>query len=133
MRVSPMSDVESQAIAEVFQGSSDCIRLFESVRERVGSVGSVTVRVTRTQVAFAADRQFAWAWRPRRWTRNRPEGSIALSFALHEQVDDPRIVEATQTAAYRWTHHVILQETSDLDDAVLAWIRQAYAAAGGAS
>ena len=127
-----MSDAETHAIAAVFQDAAQCIALFASVRPRIEALGVVELRVTRTQVAFrAARRQFAWTWRPARWTGNRPEHSIVVSFALDTRVDDARIVEATAIPSDRWMHHIVVEREADIDDTVMGWLEAAYAAAAG--
>lgn len=125
-----MGDAETDAIAAVFEGDPSGIALFGLVRDVVESFGPIALRVTRTQVAFARRRQFAWAWRPNRWTRKRPEHSVVVSFGLAERIVDGRIVEATESAPGRWMHHVLLVASADLDEDVRAWLRRAYDEAG---
>jgi hypothetical protein len=121
-----VGDAEADAIAAVFQGDQNGVVLFGLLRDVVESFGPVHLRIARTQVAFAGRRQFAWVWRPNRWTKNRPEHSVVLSFGLEERIVDRRIVEAVETAPGRWMHHVILLVPADLDDIVRGWLRRAY-------
>lgn len=126
-----MSDVDA-GIAEVFDDIPECIALFDAVHARVAELGPFDLRVSATQVAFRGPRrQFAWVWRPARWTSKRAPTAIAVSFALAAKVRDHRIVEATRVPAERWMHHVIIERDADVDDQLSGWLEEAYAAAGG--
>lgn len=100
--------------------------LYEPIEEFVTALGPVEVSVTKTQVAFAARRQFAWVWLPPRVTRTRPAGSIVLSFAAGQRVEDPRIVESLEPYPGRWMHHVLITGATGFDAAVKGWLTEAY-------
>ncbi|GIE94336.1 DUF5655 domain-containing protein [Paractinoplanes rishiriensis] len=118
--------VTTPDVDHVFLGRPVPLRLFRDVAAHLRTLGEVRTGVTRTQVSFAAKRQFAWVWLPTRWTTNRPEDSIVISFALARRVEHPRVVEATEARPGRWTHHVIVQRAADLGPEVRQWLREAY-------
>lgn len=61
-----------------------------------------------------------------RFFAKMPEVYLVLTFGLDHRLTDPRIVEAAEPYPNHWTHHMLLQGASDLDEDVLGWLRQAY-------
>jgi hypothetical protein len=110
----------------MFADHAQRLRLFRAVREHIERLGPVVIRETDSEVSFRARRAFAWVWLPQRWTHNRPEESVTLTFSLDHHASDPRIVEAVEPHPGRWTHHVVIEDEADLDGAVDGWLREAY-------
>lgn len=78
----------------------------------------VTIRVQKSQIAFDNGRRFAFAsLRGKR---------LVVTFGLGERVDSSRIAQAVEPYPGRWTHHVILQDISEMNGELLGWIAQAY-------
>jgi hypothetical protein len=107
-------------------------RLYHAIRSHIERIGPVVVRSTESQVSFRARRRFASVWLPQLWTQNRPADSVTLSFILDHQVNDRRIVESVEPHPGRWTHHVVIENETDLDGPLEGWLREAYALADGA-
>ena len=122
-----MADEPFWTLDMLFAGRPDCHRLYDGVAAFIGSLGAVRLNVTKTQVSFAGERQFAWVWLPIRETPSRPAGSIVVSFALAERIEHPRIVESVEPYPGRWMHHVIVSAPDDLDSTLKDWLRAAYA------
>ena len=114
-------------IEGLFEGRPQAFRLFLAVRRYIESVGPVEVAATKTQVSFGVKTKFAWVWLPQLWIKKRPQESITLAFDLDSEVKDARIAAAVEPSPGRWTHHVVIDRESDLDDKVKGWLRQAYA------
>ena len=115
-------------IESFFEGRPVALELFNTVRRYLESLGSVNIDPMKTQIAFGTTRKFAWVWLPQMWIRKRSDTSITLTFDLDHKVEHPRIEEAVEPRPGRWTHHVIIEKTSDIDDDVKAWLREAYEA-----
>jgi len=107
-------------------------RLYQAAQREIEAIGPVEIGVTKTQVSFRTNRQFAWVWLPQLWSNKRPHDSIVLSFSLARRVDHPRIAESVEPYPGRWMHHVIIQDEAELDDEVRAWLEEAYAFASAA-
>ena len=117
----------------LFDGRPTPLRLYRAIRQRLETFGPLTVRGTDAQVSFRARRAFAWVWLPQRRAEARPADSVTLTFSLDAPLDDPRIVQVDEPRPGHWTHHVVIEDESDLDRAVDDWLRQAYRLAGGAA
>ena len=102
------------------------LRLFHFVRQYIESLGPVKMEIMKTQVSFGAETKFAWVWLPQLWIKKRAENSITLTFDLNRRIDDDRIEEVVEPRPGRFTHHVIIEKESDLDQEVREWLREAY-------
>jgi hypothetical protein len=116
----------SWTVEGFFEGRPAALALFNTVRKYIESFGAVTIEPMKTQIAFGAKRKFAWVWLPQTWIKKRLENSLTLTFDLNHKVENPRIEEAVEPQPGRWTHHVIIEKQSDLDDEVKGWLREAY-------
>lgn len=118
-------------IESLFQGRPEALRLFDAVRGYIESLDSVTIEPAKTQVSFGAVGKFAWVWLPQSWVKKRSETSITLTFSLGRRVAHEKIAEVVEPRPGRWIHHVVIEEESDFDEDVRAWLREAYEAALG--
>lgn len=122
-----MKSPGSWTVEGLFAERPQALELFNVVRTYVESMGAVRVEAAKTQVSFGAKRKFAWVWLPQRWTRKRPENCIVLTFAAGRPIEHEKIVEAVEPRPGRWTHHIIIEKESDVDEDVRGWLREAYA------
>lgn len=97
--------------------------LEDAVLERCGAMD---IRVQKTQVTFSDKRVFACASLPIRRRRGWPVRCLVVTFGLEHRVEAPRIAIATEPYPDRWTHHVLVERTEDIDDELMAWIDEAH-------
>ena len=124
--VERLSPEDQLRIQQLFAGRRASWRLFVLVREYICSLGGVATIPRKTQVGFSHGRMFAWVWLPQLWIRKAPRESIVLTFGLDHRVRDPRIMESLEPYPGRFTHHVVIQQTSGFDPKVRGWVREAY-------
>ncbi len=55
-----------------------------------------------------------------------PQDSIAITFALFRRVEHPRIKDAVMPYPGRRTHHTIIENEAQIDETLIAWLREAY-------
>lgn len=103
------------------------ISLYLAVEEMINSIGPVSIEVMKSQISFGTKTKFAWVWKPQTWSKKRPENSIVLTFGVGRHIQNEKIVEAVEPYPGRWTHHVIIQNNSDLNNDVYQWLCEAYA------
>lgn len=101
------------------------ISLFYAVENLISSIGAVKIEVKKSQISFGTKTKFAWVWTPREWGK-RPENSIVLTFGVSRHIGNEQIVQTVEPYPGRWTHHMIIQDKSDLNDDILQWLREAY-------
>jgi hypothetical protein len=114
-----------------FSGHQKRIELYMAVEEMIKSLGPATIEITKSQISFGTKYKFAWVWLPPDSSGKRPKDSIVLSFGLDHRVESKHIAEAVEPYPGRWTHHIIVQDETDLGADVCKWLRQAYAFSKG--
>jgi hypothetical protein len=100
------------------------LEVFARVRAILQRHGPVTIRTTKSQVAFRRRRGFAYLWLPGQYLA-RPAAEAVLSVALHRRDDSPRFKEVVHPSPRHWIHHLEIRAASDVDDQVVAWLREA--------
>lgn len=85
----------------------------------------MTFQITKSQIAFRHRRAFAWAWIPARYLRGRV-APLVLSIALRRRDPSPRWKEIVEPATGRFMHHFELYSAAEIDQEVVAWLREAW-------
>ena len=55
-----------------------------------------------------------------------PDPYLVVTFGLDRQVSSPRIAVSVEPYPNRWTHHVLIQSSQEIDEELLGWLREAY-------
>ena len=84
------------------------------------------VKVQKSQISFYGKHLFAMVSIPVRRKKGWPEHCLLVSFGLGRRESDSRIAVATEPYPGRWTHHVVLSRPEELDETLLAWLREAW-------
>lgn len=50
---------------------------------------------------------------------------LLVTFGLSHRVEDPRIAVAVEPYPNRWTHHVLISESDQIDAQLMAWLEEA--------
>lgn len=115
---------DERTLDEYFAGHEEARALFDRLRDAVASVGASEMRVTKSQVAFAAGYAFAWAWMPQQYlSKGAP---LVLSVSLPSHDPSSRWKQVVEPARGRFMHHLELRAPGDIDDEVLGWLSEAY-------
>ena len=110
---------------EHFAGHPVALAAYARVRQVLAELGPVEVRVSRSQVAFRRRRGFAYLWLPGRYL-TRPGADVVLSVALGRPDPSPRWKQVVHPSPAHWMHHLEVTDPAELDDEVVAWLREAY-------
>ena len=86
----------------------------------------VRIRVQKTQVTLSNRYNFACASLPVRRKKGWPDPCLMVTFGLGRRLDAPRVAVAIEPYPGRWTHHVLVTDPVDIDDELMAWVREAY-------
>lgn len=112
---------------EFFQAMPQAFPLYQAFEEKLlAQHPDILIKVQKTQISFIKKRAFAYVWLPVQKKKNRPANYLIVSFGLSYRVDSPRIVEAVEPYPNRWTHHLIIQNSDEIDSQLLVWIKKAY-------
>jgi len=111
---------------DFFAGRDESRLIFDALRAAVAAVGKAELRVTKSQVAFRRRRAFAWAWIPGTYLRGR-HAPLVLTVSLRRRDSSTRWKEIVEPTLGRFTHHLELRSSADIDDEVLSWLQEAWA------
>lgn len=113
---------------EFFAGHGDSRPIFEALHSAIESLGPVEIRITKSQVAFCRKKAFAGAWVPDRYLHGK-HAPLVLTLGFRYRDPSPRWKEIVEPSPGRFTHHLELYSTTDIDEEVRSWLRAAQAAA----
>jgi hypothetical protein len=113
-----------------FDRMPQALPLYQAFAEKVlAEYPGVQIKVQKSQISFSNKHPFAFVWLPLRRMKKRPDIYIIVSFGLSYLLDSPRIVQSTEPYPNRWTHHLIIQNRSEIDRELMGWIKEAYSLA----
>lgn len=109
---------------DFFAGHPLGLAVYDKLASTLARVCPVSVRVSKSQVAFRRTRGFAYLWLPGQYLRN-PGAEVVLSVALGRHDPSPRFKEVAHPAPRQWIHHLEIHDVTDLDEEVVAWLSEA--------
>ena len=113
-------------ILRYFSASPTEQALYEMlVRQMDTCMPEVSVKVQKSQISFYDRHLFAAASIPLRRKKNWPNTCLLVTFGLSHRVEDPRISVAVGPYPNRWTHHVLISESDQIDAQLMAWLEEA--------
>ena len=107
----------------------EALPLFEALEERIlAEVPDVRVKVQKSQISFYNRHLFACASfvRVRRKAELPPVWLVA-TLGLARPLEGPRVAVATEPYPGRWTNHILLASPAEVDDELMAWVKEAAA------
>jgi len=102
--------------------------LFVAIRREVEAIGEASIRVTKSQIAFWGRHTFASVWMPGQYLKGHT-APLVLTLFLPYRDGSSRWKEIVEPAPGRFTHHLELSDTADIDQEVKDWLRKAWEAA----
>ena len=105
----------------------EALPIYERLEEAIMTqIPDVKINVSKTQITFANKRGFAFvSFNPCRRTKERPAVWMTVSFGLGYRKEAERVDVATEPYPGRWTHHVMVGSTSEIDEELLGWLKEA--------
>ena len=78
----------------------------------------------KTQITFSGRRVYGCVSHPR---AKAQRGGLLVTFGLGRPLEEnPRVIYRSEPYPNRFTHHVLLQDESGLDEELMAWLQEAY-------
>ena len=118
-----------EAILHFFNQMPAALPLYEQFERRIlAELEGVTVKVKKTQISFVNRHLFACVSFARvRKKKDCPNPYLVITFGLDRKVESPRIDVATEPYPNRWTHHLLISKTEEIDGELIAWVKEAAA------
>ena len=115
-----------------FDRKPAALPMYEVFRKSVlAEIPEAGIEVGKTQVSFFTGHMFAAvSFTPVRKAKDRPDPFLTITFGLPRRVESTRINAAAEPHPGRWTNHVMIGTGEEIDDELLAWIREAAGFAG---
>ena len=110
---------------EFFKDQETSRQLFEAINNIVQTFGVAELRVTRSQIAFRRRKAFAWVWMPGKYLRGKT-APLVLTLSFRKRDPSPRWKEIVEPAPGRFTHHLELYSTEEIDDQIRNWLHEAW-------
>lgn len=115
-----------QEINAFFGGQVDELTAYGALEDALRArYPDMTVRVQKSCISFCDPRPFCYVSLQR--CGKRPGRYILVTFGLEAPIADPRVAAVVEPYPNRWTHHVPVAVSSEVDDQLLAWIDWAHA------
>ncbi len=107
----------------------DALPLYEAFESRVmKEIENVRIKVQKSQISFYNRHLFTCvSFAKVRKKKSCPSSYIVVTIGLSHRLDSPRIEVATEPYPNRWTHHILLSETKEIDDELMSWVKEAAA------
>lgn len=118
-----------QNLEDFFLGYDTSQELFQPILAFLESLGEIDFGITKSQVAFRRRKTFAWVWIPAKYLHGKT-APLVLTLSFRFRHHSPRWKEIVEPTPGRFTHHIELFTTSDFDDEVRGWLRDAWEKAG---
>ena len=111
-----------------FNGRPEALPLYEAFEKRLLSeLEGVVVQPQKSQITLKNRRVFgAVSFLPARKAKDRPDPYITVTLGLNRRLDSLRVDKASEPYPGRWTHHLVIGATDEIDDELMAWVREAY-------
>ncbi|MDE5892625.1 MAG: hypothetical protein K2H45_06865 [Acetatifactor sp.] len=112
-----------------FDKHMKALPLYEAVEEKImKEIENVQRKVQKSQISFYNRHLFACVSFARvRKKADCPPIFIVVTFGLERRLESPRIEIATEPYPNRWTHHLLISDTREIDDELMSWIKEAAA------
>ncbi len=114
---------------QFFERFPHSLALYTSVEKALKALGPYRMRVSKSQIAFLADKPFAYVWIPERYQRGNT-APLVLSLPLSFRDETVLWKEVHQVRKSTYMHHKELWTAEDLDRNLMALLAQTYQQAG---
>ena len=92
----------------------------------LAEIPETRIEVRKTQISFFTKHMFAAAsFTPVRKAKERPDPFLTVTFGLRCRKNSPRIAATVEPYPDRWTHHVMIGSTEEVDAELMGFIREA--------
>jgi hypothetical protein len=99
-----------------------------AVRLAIESIAPVELGIGESQISFRRRKAFAWVWMPGKYLGG-DVAPLVLTLSSRNRDVSLRWKEVVEPSLGRFTHHLELYSTADVDDQVRVWLQDAWAAA----
>lgn len=108
-----------------FNAMPGALPLYEALTQKLmEAMPDTVVKVQKSQITFQA--RYGFAFVSLRRMKGCPKVFLILTIGLGRRLDSERVAVAVEPYHGRWTHHLILSQPEQLDEELMAWLREAH-------
>lgn len=111
-----------------FNKQPDALPLYEAFADAVTKRYPETeIRVQKTQISFYDVHMFACVSFLRvKKKKELPEPYLVVTLGMPYPLESPRVAVKTEPYPGRWTTHIVIGETEEIDGELLSWLKEAH-------
>ena len=111
-----------------FNRNPEAIPLYEAFEARLlAELEGVVIQPQKSQITLKNRRVFgAVSFLKARKAKDCPVPYITITLGLNRREGSPRIDQASEPYPGRWTHHIVIGSVAEIDDELMAWVKEAY-------
>ena len=112
-----------------FNQHPEAIPLYTAFEKRLlAELEGVVIQPQKSQITLKNHRVFgAVSFLPARRAKARPDPYITITLGLNRREGSPRVDQTSEPYPGRWTHHLVIGAAEEIDDELMAWVREAFA------
>lgn len=112
-----------------FEKHIDALPLYQALESQIiNEIKNTSIKVQKSQISFYNKHLFACvSFTQIRKKKDCPANFIVVTFGLKYKLQSPRIEITTEPYPQRWTHHLLLSDTREIDDELMLWLKEAAA------
>lgn len=110
-----------------FDGHRDALPLYEKLEEQIRKeIPGTQIRVQKSQISFYDGHLYGCVSFMRlRKKALCPDVYLVVTFGLDCRLNSQRIEAAAEPYPGRWTHHMMITKTEEIDDELIGWMKKA--------
>ena len=111
-----------------FDKQPDALPLYEAFADAVVRLClDVEIRVQKSQISFYDVHMFACVSFARvKKKKELPEPYLVVTLVMPYPLESSRIAVKTEPYPGRWTTHIVIGDTGDIDDELICWLKEAH-------
>ena len=111
-----------------FSKQPDALPLYEAFADAVTKLYPETeIRVQKTQISFYDVHMFACVSFVRvKKKKELPDPYLVVTLGMPYPLESPRVAVKTEPYPGRWTTHIVIGETEEIDGELLSWLKEAH-------
>ena len=113
---------------QFFDGKSYELDIYEHFKALLDEMScEYSIKVQKTQISFYNCHMFACvSFAKVKRKAELPPHWLVLTFGLSYPKQSDRIAVCTEAARNRFTHHMVIADSEELDAEIMGWIKEAY-------
>ena len=111
-----------------FDKHPDAMPLYEAFEDAVTKLyPDAEIRVQKSQISFYDVHMFACvSFAGVKKKKELPEPYLVVTLGMPYPLESSRVAVKTEPYPGRWTTHIVIGDTGDIDDELICWLKEAH-------